>query len=500
MTERTEPTAEYRCPGEEYPISRAVHLGRLARFYPGCRQCLHRDDTATLSERQVRQLLETRPRGLPRPLFDDEGAGGVYLNDLTPRIARDMAAALGVALQRRGGLGATAGSSSSAGGTVGQAGHRPKVGRGTAQYEFDGSPALKGTVPFSLRENRDSPQENRDSPPAEPVVVIAGDGRPMSCELVAAVGEGLRWAGCRVVDIGPATAACLTFAIDHLAASGGILVGNPGEKPQMVGLKFWAGPRPLSAGGTLDALQQMYQAGVDRPTRRYGPLRRFQAELPYLAGLAGYYHALRPLRFVLESSCGPLVEYSKKLTGSVACRIIECRSANAPERLSERIVAEGAHFGVAVGSDGETCRLYDEQGRRVPAERLLLLVAGHLLGDCPDFRAGDCPDFRAAKMGLSPSSAQRTLVLEEGTTTEVADTIRAAGGRVALSGARRAEMAAAMRAHGGLLGGGPSGRLWYDSDGLPLPDALRTLTLLLVLLSQSDRPLSEVLDCRAPLG
>jgi len=507
VTERTEPTAEYRCPGEAYPISPAVHLGRLARFYPGCRQCPHRDDTGMLSARQVKQLLETRPRGLPRPLFDDEGAGGVYLNDLTPGIARDMAAALGVALQRRDGLGATAGLLSSVGGTVGQAGHRPKVGRGTAQSEFDGSPALKGTVPFSLRENRDSPQENRDSPqenrdspPAEPVVVMAGDGRPMSCELVAAVGEGLRWAGCRVVDIGPATAACLTFAIDHLAASGGILVGNPGEKPQTVGLKFWAGRQPLSAGGTLDALQQMYQAGVDRPTRRYGPLRRFQAELPYLAGLAGYYHALRPLRFVLESSCGPLVEYLKKLTGSVACRIIECRSANAPGRISERTVAEGAHFGVAVGSDGETCRLYDEQGRRVPAERMLLLVAGHLLGDCPYFRFGDCPDFRAAKMGLSPSPTQRTVVLEEGTTAEVADTIRAASGRVVLSGARRAEMAAAMRAPGGLLGGGPSGRLWYDSDGVPLPDALRTLTLLLVLLSQSDRPLSEVLDRLTPRG
>ena len=358
------------------------------------------------------------------------------------------------------------------------------------------------------------------------MVVIAGDGRPISCELVAAVGEGLRWAGCRVVDIGPATAACLTFAIDHLAASGGILVGNPGEKPQMVGLKFWAGRaprgggyvqmpypptagwRPLSAGGGLGTLEKVFRAGVDRPTRRYGPLRRFQAEVPYLAGLAGYYHALRPLRFVLESSCGALVGYLKKLTEPVACRIIECRSADkvgwveqsephlalepahrnrwaslrstqpTPSRLAERIVAERAHFGVAVGDDGETCRLYDEQGRQVAAERLLLLVAGHLLSERP----------------------QRTVVLEAETAAEVAEAIRAAGGRVALSGARRAEMAAAMQAHGGLLGGGPSGRFWYDSDGLPLPDALMTLTLLLVLLSQSDRTLSEVLDRRAVPG
>jgi phosphomannomutase len=469
MAEHAEETAEYRCPGQTYPISRAVHLGRLARFYPDCRQCLHRDDTGTLSARQVKQLLETRPRGLPRPLFHDEGAGGVYLNDFTPGIAREMAAALGVALQRHGRLGATAGSSSSVGGTVGE----DKLG--TRQSEFDGSPALllKGTVPFSLRENRDSPPW--------PVVVIAGDGRPLSCELVAAVGEGLRWAGCHVVDIGPATAACLAFAIDHLAAGGGVLVDNPGDQPHTVGLKFWAGGapsgwRPLSAGCGLEMLEDLYRTGVDRPTRRYGSLRRFQAEVPYLAGLAGYYHALRPLRFVLDTSCGPLFGYLTKLTEMVACRII--RRVGPPERLPDQVLAEGAHFGARIGGDGEACRLLDERGRQVPAEQLLLVLGRDLLSEHP----------------------QRAVVLEEAAPPAVAEAIRAAAGRVVFSDPRRAEMAAAMREHGGLLGGGPSGRLWYDSDGLPLPDALRTLSLLLVLLSQSDRPLSEVLDRPAGPG
>jgi phosphoglucomutase/phosphomannomutase/phosphoglucomutase len=451
MAEQLGRNPEYRCPGEPYSISQGVHLGRLARFYPPCRQCLQRDDTGTLSARSVERLVETRPRGLPRPLFHDEGAGGVYLNDLTPGITREMAAALGVALQRRD--------------TLGNA---------------------RGTVPSSLREDGDSPQ-------GPPVVVIAGDGRPISCELVAAVGEGLRWAGCRVIDIGPATAACAAFAVDHLAAGGGILVGNPDDRPQTAGLKFWAaGPWPLSAGGALDRVQRLYRSGVDRPTRSFGPLRRFQADVPYLAGLAEFFHALRPLRFVLDTASGPLLGYLKRLTKPVACRIVHCRTT--PDRLPEVIRAEKAHFAVRVGGDGETCHLFDEQGRPVPAERLLVLLARQLLGDCPD--------FRAAKMGLSPSPAhpQRAVVLEQETPAAVAQAIRAAGARAVFSSARRAEMAAAMREHAALLGGGASGRLWHDHNGLPLPDALRTLSLLLVLLSQSDRPLSEVLDRRAPLG
>ena len=45
-----------------------------------------------------------------------------------------------------------------------------------------------------------------------------------------------------------------------------------------------------------------------------------------------------------------------------------------------------------------------------------------------------------------------------------------------------------------LLGGGPSARFWHAIGGPPLPDALTTLTLLLVILSQSDQRFSEVLD------
>ena len=39
-----------------------------------------------------------------------------------------------------------------------------------------------------------------------------------------------------------------------------------------------------------------------------------------------------------------------------------------------------------------------------------------------------------------------------------------------------------------------AGRLWYAAGHAPLPDALRTLTLLLVLLSRNDRAFSAVLD------
>ncbi len=410
-----------------------MHLGRLAAFYPACRQCPHRDDTGSLSPRQVEQLAETSQRGQPPSLFHDEGAGGVYLNDLTPAMARDLAAAFGMIVSDEG-LGI-------------------------------GDRALEQRAGFTdvLAVHHSASIIHPSS--TNPCVLLAGDGRPITAELVAAAGEGLRWSGCDVIDIGPATAACLALAVSHLQAAGGVMVGNPGEEPHRVGLQFWvAGPRPLSAGGSLEPLVARYQARVSRPSRSFGVLHRYQADIPYLATLAEHYHALRPLRVAVDSASQPLLEYLAKLTAAVACQIIPCRASQ--RDWPEKIRAEAAHLAVRVNGDGETCRVFDENGQAVPTDRLLLLLA-------PD--AG-------------------SVVLERATPRAVAERLEQKGVHVVLSDPRRADMAAAMREHRAAFGGGPSGRLWHAVVGVPLPDALMTITRLLALLSRSDQPFSVILD------
>jgi phosphomannomutase len=117
----------------------------------------------------------------------------------------------------------------------------------------------------------------------------------------------------------------------------------------------------------------------------------------------------------------------------------------------------------------------DEQGRQVPTERLLMMMARHVLSE----------------------HANGVVVLEEGMSPGVATSIEALGGRVVLSDARRSAMVAAMCQHGAILGAGPSGRCWHVLGGTALPDALMTLTWVLVILSRSDRCFSEVLDAAA---
>ena len=108
------------------------------------------------------------------------------------------------------------------------------------------------------------------------------------------------------------------------------------------------------------------EAMIDRPTRTFGTLRRFAAADIYLNDFRPAYHALRPLRFVLDCTVGPVVAYLKELIRNVACRII---SGETP-KVGEQVLAAQAHFGMQIGDDGENCRVVDERGQSVEAERL----------------------------------------------------------------------------------------------------------------------------------
>ena len=417
----SETGSEYRCPDEPSPIGRAIHLGRLARFYPPCRQCAHRDDTGPLTTARQRQRAEVRPAGLGPAQWLDNTLVGVYPNQIGAREARGVASAFGLWLRRQ-------------------------------------SPC--GTAPL---------------------VVLAGDGRPRSAEVLSAACEGLRWAACAVSEIGPATSACLAFAMDHLQAAGGLLVGSALQQPHAMGLRLRLnGPSPARLDWSRELCQAELGAwrgggdGVNRPARRYGPHERFAADEPYLADLAAHYHGLRPLRFVLHTDSLPLVHYIKTLCARVACQAIE---AKARSRLGDDIRRTSAHFGLRVENDGETAALFDQRGEPVAPERFFLLVAGYLLQDQP----------------------QAKVLLEEGSEPRLASVLSAAGAAVSWAEPGRTAMETGLRSHGALLAGGPSGRFWY-ALGHPSPDALRTLTLLLVLLSRSDRRLSDVLDADARLS
>src|SRR5258708_13730481 len=85
-------TAEvYRCPGEEYDITRSVHLARLAAFYSKCRNCPHAPDAPDSTEAGDSGQFHA-PNNDSSSLFTPEGARGRYLNTLSRPTAHKIAA------------------------------------------------------------------------------------------------------------------------------------------------------------------------------------------------------------------------------------------------------------------------------------------------------------------------------------------------------------------------------------------------------------------------
>ncbi|MCH8923092.1 MAG: hypothetical protein IIA67_08100, partial [Planctomycetes bacterium] len=134
MTDRLQSSLDerqYFCPGQTCAISHALHLARLAVFFPECRHCPHRHETEDLAPAMIRRLKET-PRGIGGEFkITSEAVTGVFLNELEADHARRWSEALGVYLRR---------------------------------------------------------QDDREG--QAPAVVIGGDGRPLAAEMVAAASGG----------------------------------------------------------------------------------------------------------------------------------------------------------------------------------------------------------------------------------------------------------------------------------------------------------------------
>jgi phosphomannomutase len=448
-------TENYRCPGEPYSITEAVHLSRLAAFYPKCRYC----PQAPGAESSANNAELIRPADFRIPelnLWTAEGVRGRYLNELTRPSAVDLAGAFASCVWEGAGI-------SPAGPTAGDhfAGHRgiePEDISKSAPWDGEGIRLLPS------------------SPPG-PVVVIAHDERPAAPDIVTGVGQSLRRMGCQVVDIGLSTRPTLLFAIEHLTAAGAIHVTGAGCDPGWIGLDFvHRDGIPCSNPGWLTKIDQRQRAGYSRPSRRPGTQRTFHAAVPYQAGLWKHFHALRPLKIALACSCHTSAAVFHNIFRKLACRLIPVdvptRARNFADPLDPDVIrtaaairTASADLGLLVSDDGELCTVFDDRGAIVSP----LVVARLLLDVVAPERSENASVIVPATWNVPPKRGRFVQVTEP----------------------NRERITTAILQERARLAADGHGRYWIV-DGYPVCDALLTLVHLLHALSRSDTPFSQV--------
>ena len=338
----------YICPGEAHPISRSVHLSRLAACYPKCRDCTLRHDTGQLSKQTVERIQTTQRRQEPRSLFETEGVRGVYLNELDRLQAGKLAAALAGLLWE----------------------DSPRIGRN----ETPRKPTRR----------------------AGPAVVIGHDERPSSPDIVTAAAAALRLAGCQVIDIQATTKPCCWFAVEHLRAAAGIFVTGAGCDPSWTGMDFvLRDGLPMSLGNRLEELQQRSERHICRPARHAQPQRIFRAAVPYEASLWKHFHALRPLRVCCACPSRFVTNTLERIFETLPCTLIPVDLPRRARNLTDPADADmarlrtsvrdcDAHLGVLIDDDGQRCGFLDERGELVPSRVVLRAVAENIVSEHAD--------------------------------------------------------------------------------------------------------------------
>src|SRR5439155_16668383 len=111
-------------------------------------------------------------------------------------------------------------------------------------------------------------------------IAVGRDGRLSGPELSAALIEGLRAAGCDVIDIGAAPTPVLYFATYQLNIGSGVSVTGSHNPPDYNGFKIMLGGETLSEG----AIQDLYaRISEGRYTSGNGGLQRMDISRDYIS-------------------------------------------------------------------------------------------------------------------------------------------------------------------------------------------------------------------------
>lgn len=444
-------TAEiyFQCPGEDYPVSKAVHLSRLAAFYPKCRECPHREETGNLSQKTLKRLGQIqKQRVSQQSLFMEEGVRGVYLNEINRTQAAHIAGAFSNILWE--------------------------------------SLPLKGLAPQKpadhLVKTKSQPDHNSYSGKSRgPNVIIGFDERPSSPDIVTGVASALRRNGCRVIDLGLTIPAVMSYAMTHLQAQGAIMVTGSQCGPSYTGLEFLQEhSRPVSANHGLEQIEERARTGFGRASRQPGSQRTFHPLESYRAQFGKHFHALRPLKISIACSLRLVQETLNTLFEKLPCQLSWIEIPNQKRdllnpldidvlKMNQSLQTGDFDLGIIIDDDSRRCAFFDETGALLPQH----LISWFLM------------------KALAAEHANQIFILDK-ESQELLPEIPP-GWDVSQHDGTLADSYMQMQNKQAVYAGSHTGYHWFR-ETVPTCDAILTLAHVLAALSLSDAPFSEALS------
>lgn len=228
-------------------------------------------------------------------------------------------------------------------------------------------------------------------------IVVGRDGRLSGLELAAGLMDGLRDAGCKVIDIGLAPTPLVYFAAYHLRAGSCVAVTGSHNPPDYNGFKIVLGGETLS-GGAIRALYERIVTKRLRIAEVRGELETRNVADDYVERVASDIQIARPLKVVVDAGNGAAGELGPKVLQAIGAQVtpLYCEidgnfpnhhpDPSDPHNLQDLMAAvkqSGADIGIAFDGDGDRLGVVTPAGHNIFPDRLLMLFAADVLNRQP---------------------------------------------------------------------------------------------------------------------
>ena len=328
-------------------------------------------------------------------------------------------------------------------------------------------------------------------------VVLGRDIRASSESLAAAVAEGLVAQGVEVLDLGLSGTEEMYFATSHFAADGGICVTASHNPMDYNGMKMVkAGSAPLDPATDLARVKALAESGTFATAPQPGRVIPAEgARDAYVARVLSFVDipALRPLKLLVNAgngAAGPTFDAIMTALAAKGAPLTIQRMHHQPDgrfpngipnplldenqpATAEAVRASGADLGIAWDGDFDRCFFFDAEGRFVPGEYVVGLLAEAFLAKEP-----------GAKIVHDPRVVWNTL-----------DVVSAAGGQAIQSRTGHAFIKQAMRETGAVYGGEMSAH-HYFRDFVACDSGMIPWLLVVELMGRRGRTLAQMIDAR----
>ena len=224
-------------------------------------------------------------------------------------------------------------------------------------------------------------------------IVVGRDGRHSGPDLVAGLTEGLRKAGCNVIDIGLAPTPLVYFGGFLLRTGCGIAVTGSHNPPEYNGFKIVVGGQTLSGDAVIDLHSRIAEDRL-HTARMPGTVSQRDIGDDYVSRIASDVQIDKPLKVVVDAGNGVAGELGPRVLEAIGADVtpLYCEidgdfpnhhpDPSEPENLSDlvkMVVRLDADLGIAFDGDGDRLGVVTRDGEIIYADRLLMLFAADVL-------------------------------------------------------------------------------------------------------------------------